>query len=52
MNINIKDNKLCGYSNSDPFKIPKNSEGEQELIEQPDGTGIDMKDYEVFAVSN
>jgi hypothetical protein len=31
--INIKDNKLCGYSNIDPFKIPKNSEGEQELIE-------------------
>jgi hypothetical protein len=31
--IDIKDNKLSGWASSDPFKIPKNSAGEQELVE-------------------
>ena len=31
--IIIKDNKLKGDANKDPFKIPKNGAGEQELVE-------------------
>jgi hypothetical protein len=31
--INIDDNKLYGAANRDPFKIPKNSAGDQELVE-------------------
>jgi hypothetical protein len=31
--ICIDNNKLYGSSNNDPFKIPKNSAGEQELVE-------------------
>ena len=31
--ININNNTLYGAANSDPFKIPKNGAGEQELVE-------------------
>ena len=31
--IDIENNKLRGVANSDPFKIPKNGAGEQELVE-------------------
>jgi hypothetical protein len=31
--INIIDNKLRGDANCDPFKIPSNGAGEQELVE-------------------
>jgi hypothetical protein len=31
--ICINDNKLYGNANCDPFKIPKNGAGEQELVE-------------------
>jgi len=31
--IIIEDNKLAGFANRDPFKIPSNGTGEQELVE-------------------
>ena len=50
--IEIGNNKLNGSADCDPFKVPKNGAGEQELVEQPNETFVDLKDYEVFGVTN
>ncbi len=50
--IDIRDNKICGYADRITIKVPKNAAGEQELVEQPEATDVDLKDYEVFGVTN
>lgn len=50
--LDIDGKQVRSFVDCDPFKIPKNDSGESELVEQPTGQYVDMKDYEVFAVTS
>ncbi len=51
-NLGIYSNgKLWGYCDSDPFKVPKNSQGMHEITEEAHGSYVEFNDYEVFAIS-
>ena len=43
--------KLYSYCDSDPFKVPKNSQGMHEITEEADFSSVEFNDYEVFAIS-
>jgi hypothetical protein len=45
------DGKLFSYCDSDPFKVPKNSQGMHEITEEAHCSCIEFNDYEVFAIS-
>jgi len=44
-------NNLYSYVDTDPFNVPKNSQGQHAITEDPANTGNAYKDYEVFAIS-
>jgi hypothetical protein len=44
-------NRLYSYIDTDPFKVPKNSLGYNEITEEPGSSANAYKDYEVFAIS-
>jgi hypothetical protein len=48
-NLGIEDGKLWSFCDSDPFKVPKNSQGMHEITEE--ASGVEFIDYEVFAIS-
>ena len=43
--------KLYSNCDNDPFKVPKNSQGMNEITEEANGSNVEFNDYEVFAIS-